>query len=89
MNTTKLLLLALNCIRENRAPSYVEQSRINVFYRTKICNKNISINEFMFDLNQIQIEEPRKKPVIDLIYTYICKSEEKKHAQSLRTIERR
>lgn len=50
MNATQLFLIALNCINENREPSHTELSKIYVFYRAEIENKNISINEFI--LNQ-------------------------------------
>ncbi|WP_272580928.1 hypothetical protein [Providencia sp. PROV266] len=80
MNKTKLILLALNCIKENREPSQTEQSKIYVFYRTEICDKNISVDKFMLSLNTDLIEQSKQTLVANLIYKYICKSKEKKHA---------
>lgn len=61
MNKTQLILLALNCINENREPSHIEKSRIYVFYKTKIENMDISVNALILSLIQ-----PIDKPVLSI-----------------------
>ncbi len=53
MNKTQLILLALNCINENREPSHTEQSLIYVFYKTEIENMDFSINTFILSMTQV------------------------------------
>lgn len=85
MNNTQLLLLALNCINENREPSHTELSKIYVFYRTDVGCKGISINEFILLLSNsslyCQIEQPKRAPVIEFIESYLSSSADKSHAR--------
>lgn len=85
MNNTQLLLLALNCINENRNPSHTELSRIYVLYRTKINYKNISINEFMLNLNWLLIDEQKIQKMMYFIESYLHlsskKAKERKHVK--------
>lgn len=71
MNNNQLLLLALNCINENREPSHTEQSKIYVFYRTKIDYKGISIDEFMLNQNWQTVDDKRAQKVMSFIETYL------------------
>ncbi|EOE1542900.1 MULTISPECIES: hypothetical protein [Providencia] len=71
MNKNQLLLLALNCINENREPSHSEQSKIYVFYRTEVDYKGISINEFMLNQNWQLADEQKIQKVIRFIETYL------------------
>lgn len=77
MNNNQLLLLALNCINENREPSHTEQSKIYVFYRTEIDYKGISIDEFMLSQNWQLVEEKKILKAISFIETYLHLSSEK------------
>ncbi|MEY0031309.1 hypothetical protein AB7459_17745 [Providencia rettgeri] len=71
MNNNQLLLLALNCINENREPSHTEQSKIYVFYRTEVDCKGISINEFMLNQNWQLADEQKIQKVIRFIEIYL------------------
>lgn len=77
MNNNQLLLLALNCINENREPSHTELSKIYVFYRTEIDYRGISIDEFMLGQNWKLVEEKRIHKVMRFIETYLHLSSEK------------
>ncbi|HBO25039.1 MAG TPA: hypothetical protein DD649_19455 [Providencia sp.] len=77
MNTTQLLLLALNCINENRELSHTELSKIYVFYRTEIDYKNISIDEFMLNQNWLLTDEYNTQKVMNFIETYLHLSSKK------------
>nr|WP_306804281.1 hypothetical protein [Providencia sp. PROV145] len=71
MNNTQLLLLALNCINENREPSHTELSKIYVFYRTDVGCKGISIDEFMLNQDWQLADEQKVQKVIRFIETYL------------------
>ncbi|HBO23972.1 MAG TPA: hypothetical protein DD649_13960 [Providencia sp.] len=81
MNTTQLLLLALNCINEKMEPSHTELSLIYVFYKTEIEGNAISINEFILLLYNstlyYQIEQSKIAPVIEFIERYLSLSADK------------
>ncbi|EMH6405674.1 hypothetical protein RYG28_004155 [Providencia rettgeri] len=77
MNNNQLLLLALNCINENREPSHTELSKIYVFYRTEIDCKGISIDEFMPSQNWKLVDEKRIHKVMGFIEAYFHLSSEK------------
>ena len=77
MNTTQLLLLALNCINENRELSHTELSKIYVFYKTEIDYKNISIDEFMLNQNWLLTDEYNTQKVMNFIETYLHLSSKK------------
>lgn len=87
MNITQLILLALNCISENREPSHTEQSRIYVFYKTKIENMDITVNAFILSLIQLidksTINIQKRESIFDFLNVYIndaaIKSENRKH----------
>lgn len=67
MNTTQLLLLILNSLNENRELSHTEQSRIYAFFKVEIEANNISINEFMFNLNDssiVYLIDSHKRPFL-------------------------
>lgn len=77
MHNNQLLLLALNCINENREPSHTELSKIYVFYRTEIDYKGISIDEFMLSQNWQLVDEKRIHKVMSFIETYLHLSSKK------------
>lgn len=77
MSNTQLLLLAINCINENREPSHTELSKIYVFYRTEIDYKNISINEFMLNQNWLLTDEHNTQKVMSFIEAYLHLSSKK------------
>lgn len=87
MNKTQLILQALNCINENREPSYTEQSRIYVFYKTKMESMDISVNAFILLLIQAidnsEINIKKRESTIDFLNVHInnaaIKSENRKH----------
>nr|ELR5136008.1 hypothetical protein [Providencia rettgeri] len=85
MNNNQLLLLALNCINENREPSHTELSKIYVFYRTEIDYKGISIDEFMLNQNWQLVDEKRIRKVMNFIETYLHlsskKAKDRKHVE--------
>ncbi|MEQ5573338.1 hypothetical protein ABN306_10945 [Providencia huaxiensis] len=85
MNNNQLLLLALNCINENREPSHTEQSKIYVFYRTEIDYKCISIDEFMLNQNWQTVDDERTQKVTSFIETYLHlslkKAKDRKHVE--------
>ncbi|MCG9949212.1 hypothetical protein MIB43_004665 [Providencia rettgeri] len=85
MSNTQLLLLALNCINENREPSHTELSKIYVFYRTEIDYKGISIDEFMLSQNWQLVEEHKVQKVMSFIETYLHmsskKAKDRKHVE--------
>ncbi|MGS8101272.1 hypothetical protein [Providencia sp. PROV_01] len=70
MNTTQLLLFALNCINENRETTHTEKSHIYVFYKNEIENKQ-SINDFMLNFESMQIcqqiEQQKRAQVIAFV----------------------
>ncbi|HHR6575332.1 TPA: hypothetical protein ACS8DH_002822 [Providencia alcalifaciens] len=86
MSNTQLLLLALNCINENREPSHTEQSRIYVFYKTKVESMNISANAFILSLMQLidnsEIKTQKRESIFDFLNVHInnaaIKSENRK-----------
>lgn len=71
MNNIQLLLLALNCINENREPSHTELSKIYVFYKTEIDYKGISIDEFILSQNWQLIDDKSIHKVMSFIETYL------------------
>lgn len=77
MNNNQLLLLALNCINENREPSHTEQSKIYVFYRTEMDYKGISIDEFMHNQNLQTVDDKMAQKIMSFIETYLHLSSEK------------
>ncbi|EMI7062219.1 MULTISPECIES: hypothetical protein [Providencia] len=85
MNNNQLLLLALNCINENREPSHTELSKIYVFYRTEIDYKGISIDEFMLGQNWELVDEKRIHKVMNFIEEYLHlsskKAKDRKHVE--------
>ncbi|WP_334054990.1 hypothetical protein [Providencia huaxiensis] len=85
MNNNQLLLLALNCINENREPSHTEQSKIYVFYKTEVDCKGISIDEFMLSQNWQLVEEKKILKVMSFIETYLHlslkKTKDRKHVE--------
>lgn len=85
MNNNQLLLLALNCINENREPSHTEMSKIYVFYRTEIDYKGISIDEFMLSQNWQLIDESKAQKVMSFIEAYLHlslkKAKDRKHVE--------
>ncbi|WP_272693695.1 hypothetical protein [Providencia sp. PROV039] len=86
MNKNQLVLLALNCINENRKPSHTEQSRIYVFYKTAIESMDISVNTFILSLTQIvdtyEISIQKRESIFDFLNVHInnaaIKSENRK-----------
>ncbi|EJD6044772.1 hypothetical protein M0J40_RS19320 [Providencia rettgeri] len=85
MSITQLLLLALNCINENREPSHTELSKIYVFYRTEIDYKGISIDEFMLNQNWQLVDEHKVQKVMNFIEMYLHlsskKAKDRKHIE--------
>lgn len=85
MNNNQLLLLALNCINENREPSHMELSKIYVFYRTEIDYKGISIDGFMLNQNWQLVDEKRIHKVMNFIEEYLHlsskKAKDRKHVE--------
>ncbi|ENN8375993.1 hypothetical protein ACAX46_001390 [Providencia rettgeri] len=77
MNNNQLLLLALNCINENREPSHTELSNIYVFYRTEIDYKGISIDEFMLNKNWQLVDKKNIQKAVSFIETYLHLSSER------------
>lgn len=77
MNNNQLLLLALNCINENREPSHTELSKIYAFYRTEIDYKGISIDEFMLGQNWQLVDDKSIHKVMSFIETHLHLSSEK------------
>ncbi|MEI9716300.1 hypothetical protein [Moellerella wisconsensis] len=71
MNATQLFLIALNSINENREPSHTELSKIYVFYRAEIENKNISINEFILNQDWPLTDGHDTQKVLHFIETYL------------------
>lgn len=86
MNNNQLLLLALNCINENREPSHTELSRIYVFYKTEIEGSAIFINDFILLLSNstvhYQIEQSKIAPVIEFIESYLNLSSNKSQSRN-------
>lgn len=79
MNKTQLILLALNCINENREPSHTEQSLIYVFYKTEIESMDISVNAFILLLAQVidnsEINIQKRESIIDFLNVHINNAE--------------
>lgn len=75
MNKTQLILLALNCINENREPSHTEQSRIYVFYKTETESVDISVNTFILSLTQVvdksEVKIQKREPIFDFLKVHI------------------
>ncbi|ENU1228530.1 hypothetical protein [Providencia rettgeri] len=85
MNNTQLLLLAINCINENREPSHTELSKIYVFYRTEIDYKGISIDEFMLSQDWQLADKKKAHTVMNFIEVYLHlslkKAKDRKHVE--------
>lgn len=79
MNTTQLLLLALNCINENKEPTHLEQSHIYVFYCTQIADMKLTINDFMTQLqiNNLVRDTKKEAAILNFVKNNLTKAEEK------------
>ena len=79
MNTTQLLLLALNCINENKEPTHLEQSHIYVFYCTQIVYMKLTINDFMTQLqiNDLVRDAEKEAVILNFVKNNLTKAEEK------------
>ncbi len=79
MNTTQLLLLALNCINENKEPAHLEQSRIYVFYCTQIVDMKLTINDFMTQLqvNDLVRDTKKETAILSFMRKNLTKAERK------------
>ncbi len=79
MNTTQLLLLALNCINENKEPTHLEQSHIYVFYCTQIVDMKLTINDFMTQLqiNNLVRDTEKETAILSFVIENLTKAEKK------------
>lgn len=71
MNKTQLILLALNCINENREPTHTEQSRIYIFYKTKVENMDFPINTFISPQIQLIDKSTKYSQKRELIFNFL------------------
>ncbi len=79
MNTTQLILLALNCHNENKEPTHLEQSRIYVFYCTQIVDMKLTIDDFMAQLqiNDLVRDTKKETAILSFLSDNLVKAENK------------
>ncbi len=79
MNTTQLLLLALNCRNENKSPTHLEQSHIYVFYCTQIVDMKLTIDDFMTQLqiNDLVRDTKKETAILSFLSESLAKAEKK------------
>ncbi len=79
MNNNQLLLLALNCINENKEPTHLEQSHIYVFYYTHIVDMKLTINDFMTQLqiNNLVRDTKKETAILSFVRNNFTKAEKK------------